>query len=286
MKNDRNSGKEKSQEKLKKGMIPDWLDDLFLKSVIPVIRRFAIARINPNWITVLAFLITIAASLLIIGDRLIVAAILIVVAGIFDFSDGKVAALTGRVTTFGGILDSVLDRYADTVVYLALIVYYAQRDLLITSFAVVLALVGSTMTSYLMAVGRSHGFDFRIGILRRQDRVTLISIGLLFTFAHAPIEHLFIGLAARVGWVIGDLPIMPLTAVVWFLAIFTNYTSLQRFLLLRKLARLSDQPGTGSSGGVAPDGNAEVSLKEKQLKTLFQKVNDLDQDRSRSDETK
>lgn len=285
MDNNKTGWEERSEEQLRKGMIPDWLDDIFLRSVIPVIREFAKARVNPNWITTLAFLLTLAASLLIIDDRLIAAFILIVVAGILDFSDGKVAALTGRVTRFGSILDSTLDRYSDMVVYLALIVYYAQREQLVTSFAVVLALVGSTMTSYLMAMGRSHGYEFRIGLLRRQDRVTLISLGLLFTFAHSPIEKVLIQAADRIGWTIHDLPVMPLTLVIYFLAIFTNFTALQRFLLLRRLARESDLTDIESGREVPEtDLDKEESLKEKQMKTLYRKVGDLSVDRREMDE--
>jgi len=60
-------------------LIPDWLDELFLRSLVPMIRRLVAARVNPNWLTVLAFVLTVVGALLIIADELIAAAIVIIV---------------------------------------------------------------------------------------------------------------------------------------------------------------------------------------------------------------
>jgi len=40
--------------------------------------------------------------------------------------DGQVARLSGRVTSFGGFLDSSLDRLSDMVVFVGLMVFYAR----------------------------------------------------------------------------------------------------------------------------------------------------------------
>jgi CDP-diacylglycerol--glycerol-3-phosphate 3-phosphatidyltransferase len=180
-----------------RGLIPDWLDDRFTRSVTPVIRKLIIARVNPNAITVMAFALTACGGVLIAFGHLIGAFVLIVVGGVLDFCDGKVAALTGRVTRAGAVLDSSLDRYSDSVVYLALVVYFAVRSHPATALAAVLALIGSMMTSYMMALGKSHGINFRIGVLRRQDRVTLISFGLLFTPLHGLIESAVMAVGGR-----------------------------------------------------------------------------------------
>lgn len=255
---------------LNRGLIPDWLDAFFLRSLIPMIRRLVTARVNPSWLTVLAFLLTAVGAMLILADQLIPAALAIIIAGMLDFSDGKVAELTGRVTEFGGILDSTLDRFSDVVIYLALILYFAARLHFVTTFAVVLALVGSTLTSYLMALGKSYGYEFRIGILRRQDRVTLISGGLLFTFAHSPIALFLTGVADRLDVTLGTMPVMPLALVVYVLAVLSNVTAFQRFLLLLRLSRSPTSPGPG--GLAAPDSGQEPSLRSKQLEVLRDRI--------------
>ena len=64
-----------------------------------------------------------------------------------------------------------------------------------------LSIVGSLMVSYTRARAEALGFDCKVGLLARPERIILLSIGLL------------------VGWVPFALAIM---------AIFTNVTAIQR----------------------------------------------------------
>ena len=248
---------------LARGLIPDWLDAIFLRSLVPAIRRLVVARVNPNWLTILAFVFTFVAALLIVFDRMIVAFGCIVMGGILDFIDGKDAVLTGRATRAGAVLDSCLDRYSDVVLYLALIVYFAARSFPVTAFAAVLAIVGSMMTSYVMALAKSDGVDFRVGVLRRQDRITLISAGLLLAPAHRFIVDALTAGAGQLGFAVGPVPLMPLAAVVWVLAVLTNVTAFQRFIVLLRVVAL-DMP--------RPTGEREPSLREKQLAILEEEI--------------
>ena len=239
------------------GLIPDWLDAWFTRSVAPIIRRLILARVNPNAITVAAFVLTAAGGACIAGGWLLTAVALIVVGGILDFSDGKVAALTGRVTVFGGILDSVLDRYADAAVYLGLAVYFARGGHAFTALAALIALVGSMTTSYLVAIGRAHGFAFRSGLLRRQDRVTLIAGALALSTLHGVLAAWVSSGAAALGVVMPRIATLPVAPVVWLLALLTNVTALQRLGALRRLANRG------------PDAlDAGESLRQRQLGML------------------
>ena len=255
----------KSGSDLAKGLIPDWLDAIFLRSLIPAIRRLVAARVDPNWLTVMAFVLTVLGAVFIVLDRPMLAFVSVVAGGILDFVDGKVAVFTGRVTRAGAVLDSALDRYSDVVIYLALLIYYASRSHPATALAAVLALVGSMMTSYMMVLGKSHGIDFRVGILRRQDRVTLISIGLLFTPVHGVIESALAAGANLVGVSIGSVPLMPLAAVVYLLAVLSNVTALQRMALLLKTADVG-------LGGSERQDDVEPSLRTKQLAMLEREI--------------
>jgi len=252
-----------------KGLIPDWLDAIFLRSLVPTIRHLVTARVDPNWLTVLAFGFTLAAAVLIVADRLLLAFVCVVVGGILDFTDGKVAVLTGRVTTSGAILDSALDRYSDAVVYVALTVYFAMRSHPVTALAAIVAMTGSMMTSYMMALGKSHAIDFRIGVLRRQDRVTLLSLGLVFTPLHDVIESAAQTGGALVGISIGPVPLMPLSLVIYLLALLSNVTALQR---LRLLLALAGREVSGPKG----ERDQEMSLREKQLALLEREIGKRD----------
>jgi len=247
---------------LASGLIPDWLDAIFLRTLVPAIRRLVIARVDPNWLTILAFGLTVAASVAILRDRLLLAFGCLVIGGILDFVDGKVAVLTGRVTKAGAVLDSTLDRYSDAAVYLALVVYFEQRAHTIIAAAAIVALVGSMMTSYLMALAKSHGVELRVGLLRRQDRVTLISVGLVFTPLHDAIARAVQAGADRVGLVASEVPVMPLAAMVIVLAAFSNVTALQRFVrLLRVVDRAPPSAGSGP-----------MSLRQKQIEILEHEI--------------
>ena len=251
-----------AQPGLASGLIPDWLDAIFLRTLVPAIRRLVIARVDPNWLTILAFVLTVAASVAILWDRLLLAFGCLVAGGILDFVDGKVAVLTGRVTKAGAVLDSTLDRYSDAAVYLALAAYFGQRAHTITAAAAVVALVGSMMTSYLMALAKSHGIELRVGLLRRQDRVTLISVGLVFTPMHDAIARVVLAGADRVGIVVDTVPVMPLAAMVVVLAVFSNVTALQRLVLL---VRVVDR-------GPPATGNGSMSLRQKQIEILEHEI--------------
>jgi CDP-diacylglycerol--glycerol-3-phosphate 3-phosphatidyltransferase len=197
--------------------------------VTPIIQFFTKIGIHPNWITALGFLLNIVASGLIYYSSFVLAGVFVGIAGIFDFIDGKVAALLQRRTKFGAIFDSILDRYSDVAIYLALILYFFENNFRGLAWAALLALIGSVMTSYIKAIGESHGFHFRGGALRRQERITLICFGLLFSFVRRWAESIF------------RFPFLPLSLILYFLAIFTNFSAVQRFFLLRKISQNQDR---------------------------------------------
>ena len=240
------------------GLISDDVDEHFTRAVAPLIRRLVLSRVSPDAITVAAFAMTLASAVLIGTGRLLMGCALLVVGGILDFADGKVAVLTGRTSTAGAILDSTLDRYSDAAVCLGLMVYFVTGGHGATALAAALALVGSAITSYLMALGSSHGYDLRAGLLRRQDRVALLGAGLLLSPLHGTLVRWISpgdpGGAGPGGLV--DMPNLPLAVIVWALAVLTNVSALQRLAALLRIAN-GELP--------APSGD---SLRDRQLRTL------------------
>jgi CDP-diacylglycerol--glycerol-3-phosphate 3-phosphatidyltransferase len=194
-------------------------------------------RVNPNWITFSGFLLTVFAGYFLLSGRYYQALALIIVGGIFDYVDGKVAARTNRVTLFGAIFDSVLDRYSDMVVFVALAVNYYRNDHSLSALIAIIALVGAFMTSYIKAIGKSHGLDFRTGFLRRQERVTVLCIVIGFNFLDPYLKN---WLASHWNLFVSALPNLIVLSGVWFLAVFSNITALQRLFKLRAMARETD----------------------------------------------
>jgi archaetidylinositol phosphate synthase len=93
-----------------------------------------------------------------------------------DMLDGMVARLTGRVTAFGGVLDSTIDRFAD----FAVIAAFGFAG--IVSWNIILPLI---MVTYLISYLRSRielaakaKLSAAVGLMERTERLVLIFVGL------------------------------------------------------------------------------------------------------------
>jgi CDP-diacylglycerol--glycerol-3-phosphate 3-phosphatidyltransferase len=149
-----------------------------------MVRWLARGHINPNILTSVGVAINVGAGLLFGFDKFFWAGIVLIVANLFDMLDGQVARLSGRVTSFGGFLDSSLDRLSDMVVFVGLMVFYARATAHHSTLNVFLAgagLMGSVMVSYASARAESMIPKCDVGFLRRPERVVLFIIGALST---------------------------------------------------------------------------------------------------------
>ena len=149
-----------------------------------MVRWLARGHINPNILTSVGVAINVGSGLLFGFGRFFWAGIVLIVANLFDMLDGQVARLSGRVTSFGGFLDSSLDRLSDMVVFVGLMVFYARAIEYHSTLNVFLAgagLMGSVMVSYASARAESMIPKCDVGFLRRPERVVLFIIGALST---------------------------------------------------------------------------------------------------------
>ena len=155
----------------KKDTLTDW--------VKPIARIFS--RINPNTVTILALVFCIAAGLYFAAGNLVIAGFMLLFGGFFDVLDGAVARENGRVTKFGGLFDSVSDRYADAAVFLGIMwgghaafPPYIENDWFLSG----LALTGSLLVSYSRARAEAGGTGIlNIGVAERAERMILIILG-------------------------------------------------------------------------------------------------------------
>ena len=149
-----------------------------------MVRWLARGHINPNILTFVGVGINVGSGLLFGFGWFFSAGIVLIVANLFDMLDGQVARLSGRVTSFGGFLDSSLDRLSDMVVFVGLMVFYARATEYHSTLNVFLAgagLMGSVMVSYASARAESMIPKCDVGFLRRPERVVLFIIGALST---------------------------------------------------------------------------------------------------------
>jgi CDP-diacylglycerol--glycerol-3-phosphate 3-phosphatidyltransferase len=145
----------------------------------PPVKLLAKTPITPNTLTWLGFLINVGAAFLIVTYHAFAAGFAVLFAGLLDMLDGALARSTNRVTRFGGILDSTLDRLSEAVLLLGIMVVFVRDQQVAESLLVGIVLVSSMMVSYLRSRIEVTGIECKIGLLTRPERVIILSLGLL-----------------------------------------------------------------------------------------------------------
>lgn len=142
---------------------------------------FKKAGLSPNSITVLGFVLTVATFLfysrgLRVGWEQAAAIITLLVASYFDALDGAMARRYRLVSKLGGILDSILDRLGELLLYSGLAIGS------LVDFRVALwALSASFMVSYVRARAEADGLPMKgVGIAERPERLLILIVSTLF----------------------------------------------------------------------------------------------------------
>ena len=113
---------------------------------------------------------------------LIVAVVLLLASGFCDTLDGVIARTYQQATTFGGFFDSLLDRYADALVYSAIMV----GGLCDVSWGLA-ALTGSLLVSYSRARAEAAGIKMEsVGLAERAERMLILAVASLAAFFWLP----------------------------------------------------------------------------------------------------
>lgn len=143
---------------------------------------------RPWQLTVLSLLMNfVCGALLLTGQRLL-PGLLFLPAGLFDVFDGGVARLRGEESKKGALLDSVVDRVADGVMFGA--IYLAEatvhHDMVTAGFALA-AMVVSLLVSHVRAEGEAAGVKMTEGSVQRLERYVAVIIGLSVPGALLPV---------------------------------------------------------------------------------------------------
>jgi CDP-diacylglycerol---glycerol-3-phosphate 3-phosphatidyltransferase len=172
--------------------------------------------LTPNILTVTGVILNFGVALVIaFGDPRLGGALLLV-ASAFDMLDGAVARASGLTSSFGGFLDSTLDRYSEAIVFGGVLIYLlGTDDWEVGAILVFLATVGALLISYARARAEAAGYTASVGLVARPERVILLALGLL----------------------IGQ----PLWAL-WVLAIATHLTALTRIVHVWRASLTESSP--------------------------------------------
>ena len=144
-------------------------------------RLFHNAGLSPNGLTILAFLLSVIVSFFywgaLAGWEWVGAMLALVVAGYFDAVDGAMARRYSKVSKFGGVLDSVLDRVAEIALYSGLL-----AGALVPLWVGIWALTASLMVSYVRARVGVEGVTLKgVGIAERPERLLILIAATFFS---------------------------------------------------------------------------------------------------------
>jgi len=147
-------------------------------AIDPVARAFARAGFTPNSLTCIGLIFSLIAGVLFGISQPRFAGLVLLMCGFFDIIDGAVARVSGRVTAFGGVLDSVVDRYTEAVIFIGIIFGGLPELGQYGWLWVVLALVGGFMVSYIRARAEAAGSGkLSVGIAERAERLLILGVG-------------------------------------------------------------------------------------------------------------
>jgi CDP-diacylglycerol---glycerol-3-phosphate 3-phosphatidyltransferase len=133
-----------------------------------------------NQVTTIGFVVNVIAAVLVYREAFIAGGLVFLLGSILDIFDGAVARARGEAGPRGAMFDSVLDRISEAVMFGAIALVFARDDEKIALLAVIAALTGSLLTSYIRARAEALGLDGTHGLMARAERVVLIAASLLF----------------------------------------------------------------------------------------------------------
>lgn len=189
--------------------LTDQMRAVFKFVLDPIGAFFNSLGIRPNTMTLLGLVGHTIGAFFLYEGRMLVGGLIILALAPVDALDGTMARLRGESSDFGAFVDSVTDRYSELVIFLALIIFYAQQSEWLNCIVVYLAAAGSIMVSYARSRAESLGYDAKIGVLTRMERYIVLVPSLIL-----------------------NIPMVGL----WIVAVMANFTAIQRILYVRKQA--------------------------------------------------
>jgi CDP-diacylglycerol---glycerol-3-phosphate 3-phosphatidyltransferase len=186
-------------------------------AVLPIAQGLVRLGVTANSLTIAGAILNAGVAATIAAGWFPASGLLLLAANALDMLDGAVARTSGQASPFGAFLDSTLDRYAEIVVFVGLVGWFASQGNWHGEVLSVLALAGSLMVSYTRARAEGLGLHGEVGLLPRPARLIALAAGLILAAVPA------------LAWT--------LEAVVALLAVLTNVTAFQRGLYVWQQTR-------------------------------------------------
>ncbi len=195
-------------------MISSALKPAVTRLINPLARAALRVGLTPNSVTILGALgLIISAAYFYSNEEYFIGTLVITVFALSDLFDGAMARISEKgATSWGGFLDSTIDRVTDSAIVISLALpLIRNQDLL--AYPAVVALVTGVLIPYIRAKAESFDIACSVGITERTERLIIILVA-------AGFHGLGVPYILAVG--------------IWTLAILGLVTVIQRLQVVRK----------------------------------------------------
>ena len=225
----------------------------------PFVRLLIKIGFTPNTVTVVGFILNVGVAVVFVvgaeksnrGDLSYVgwAGALVLFAGLFDMLDGQVARVGKMSSSFGALLDSVLDRYSELFMFLGICYYLISHHYFMSSLFAFIGLIGSMMVSYTRARAEGLGIECKGGLMQRPERIVLVGAsalvcGILSKYIGGDFKFYIRGFRYHIFETMSIFTI-PLTV----LAILTNLTAYRRLMDAKRALDAKDKRKLAPASG-------------------------------------
>ena len=166
--------------------------------------------LTPNMVTMLGLCGNIIGAFYLARGEFMTGGLWIAFMTPVDALDGTMARLRGEASDWGAFVDSVSDRVSELIIYSGLLYHFLMKADTLGGMLTYAAAAGSVLVSYVKARAEGLGYEAKVGLLTRAERYLVLAPALVFP------QLLLPGLG--------------------ILAVFANFTVLQRVWYVRKFA--------------------------------------------------
>jgi CDP-diacylglycerol---glycerol-3-phosphate 3-phosphatidyltransferase len=195
-------------------MISSALKPAVTRLINPLARAALRVGLTPNSVTILGALgLIISAAYFYSKEEYFLGTLVITVFALSDLFDGAMARISEKgATSWGGFLDSTIDRVTDSAIVISLALPLIRNEDLL-AYPAVIALVTGVLIPYIRAKAESFDIACSVGITERTERLIIILVA-------AGFHGLGVPYILAVG--------------IWTLAILGLVTVIQRLQVVRK----------------------------------------------------
>jgi len=227
------------------------LRERYQRVMMPVGRVIAKTGITPNMITGLALVVALVTAWIFYQGYLLLGLLFLILTVVMDMFDGAVARAAGLSSKFGATFDHVLDRYAEYLFMLGLMMGpavviwpYSLGGSFIPWFWGFFTLFGMIMASFTRAKAESVGGmkSCTVGIAERQEKLLLQIAGILLLAI--PSTNIWTDLLTPIPPLLDFFVALDITNIltlcIVIVGVLSHITVAQRLLYARKVILASE----------------------------------------------